>query len=77
MVFEEEWYSRTVQRNIKKYVDFVTRHNASALLLSYDDDVNEVVKYIQGWLIPGGTDLDSSFYFHERHPMNQAFQSSL
>lgn len=52
----------------REYAEWVIKAGGTPLILPAGIDVNEVAHLIDGWLIPGGDDLDSKLWGEPLHP---------
>ncbi len=52
----------------RKYVDCVTQAGGLPILIPVGSDTNQLAQILDGWLIPGGDDIDPLNYGEEKHP---------
>ena len=52
------------------YLDFLERAGARLMELNYHDRAEEVLPHLDGWLLPGGSDLNPAFYGEKPHPLS-------
>lgn len=52
----------------RNYVDELNKAGATAILIPPTTDVEAIAPLLDGWLIPGGDDFDSSLWGEELHP---------
>lgn len=50
------------------YADQVAKAGGNPLLLTPATDVEAIAPLLDGWLIPGGDDIDARFFGQEKHP---------
>ncbi len=50
------------------YVDCLVEAGGTPVVLTPQSDPTEVASLIDGWLIPGGDDIDASYFGEENHP---------
>ncbi len=65
-VREQPHLQTSVRRN---YLDCVARAGGSPVILPPQAEPTTLVDVLDGWLIPGGNDLDSSLFAEPLHPM--------
>ena len=50
------------------YADMVTQAGGNPILITPFTDMKEMAHLVDGWLIPGGDDMDASHFGEENHP---------
>ncbi len=50
------------------YADMVTQAGGNPILITPFTDTKEMAHLVDGWLIPGGDDMDASHFGEENHP---------
>ena len=64
-IVEEDGKSYLSTNTLRFHTDAFESYGAQMLLLSYNDTVDSVKYPVDGWMIPGGRDLDPKFYGQE------------
>ena len=58
----EEKITEMRQARLQKFIEAIDKFGGEVLLLNYESDIPQVLKNIDGWLIPGGPDIHPEFY---------------